>query len=69
MPPTPLLPVLSLPDEVLRVAMYIDSFDNCFTTISRQAPCSVCEMPGAVELAALLSYAAGPPIATNSLVE
>jgi hypothetical protein len=54
---------------VLCVAVRVDLLDNCFTTTSWQAPCNAREMPGAVELAALLSYAAGPPIATDAMVE
>jgi hypothetical protein len=67
--PAPLLPAQSLPDEVLRVAVCVDVLDNCFITTSRQAPCSAREMPGAVELAALLSHAASPPIAADAMVE
>jgi hypothetical protein len=67
--PAPLLPAQSLPDEVLRVAVCVDVLDNCFITTSWQAPCSAREMPGAVELAALLSHVTGPPIAADAMVE
>jgi hypothetical protein len=67
--PAPLLPAQSLPDEVLCVAVHVDVLDNCFTTTSWQAPCSAREMPGAVKRAALLSHAAGPPIAADAMVE
>ncbi len=63
------MPAQSPPDKVLRVAIDVDVLDNCFTITSRLVASSAHELPGAIELAALLSQAAGPPIAADATVE
>ncbi len=63
------MPAQLPPDKVLRVAVDVDVLENCFTITSWLVTSSAHELPGAVELAALLTQAAGPPIAANATVE
>ncbi len=68
--PLPLrMPAQSLPNKVLRMAIDVDVLDNCLTITSRLVASSAHELPDAVELAALLTQAAGLSIAADATME